>query len=112
MGTNLTLPPDPQHAVLNRIYPWENYNETIVLQWLYLQAKQTGFSGSFEDFKLKYGTSIDVNQYEGSYEVTPMINVAQILRTQSCILSDNIVVKEIPYYETSNTAGGYTVIIG
>ena len=31
------------------------YDITLVMTWLYEQAKKTGFSGTFEDFKLRYG---------------------------------------------------------
>ena len=48
---NYSLPPDPNNATLKRIYPWDEYEITIVLQWLYAQARKTGFLGNFEDFK-------------------------------------------------------------
>lgn len=57
-------------------------------------------------------SSSDVPYYQGQYEVTPMANVDQILRTQGTQLEDNILVEKIPYQETTNDAGGYTVIIG
>jgi len=51
MSTKYSLPPNPQNVVLKRIYPWEEYNLTMILQWLYTQAQKTGFPGTFEDFK-------------------------------------------------------------
>lgn len=157
------IPPDPQHVVLKKIYPWDKYNIELVTSWLYEQAKQTGFTGTLNDFKLRYGEyieSLDISQvyelidhytdnyhitpllgseqilntkdkilseniivdpipnaiipasYDGSYSVTPLAEVSQILRTANKTLSDDVVVEQIPYYETTNTAGGYTVIIG
>lgn len=50
--------------------------------------------------------------YEGSYLVTPLAYVNQILRTADKVLSEDVVVEQIPYYETTNDAGGYTAIIG
>lgn len=50
--------------------------------------------------------------YTGSYEVTPLPYTEQLLPTTQTHVTDDIVVKEIPYYETTNDAGGYTVIIG
>jgi hypothetical protein len=35
MGFNYNLPPDPQNVTLKRIYPWDEYNKTLVMQWLY-----------------------------------------------------------------------------
>ena len=162
---NYQLPPDPQHAVLKRIYPWDEYDITLVMNWLYTQAKKTGFVGTFEDFKLRYGAYVEATdpadihelidnytgtyhitplvsieqvlqtknkvlnqnividpipeslinnykEYNGRYQVTPMTDVDQILRTNDRVLKEDIVVEKIPYYETSNNAGGYTVIIG
>lgn len=157
------IPPDPQHVVLKKIYPWDKYNIELVTSWLYEQAKQTGFTGTLNDFKLRYGEyieSLDISRvyelidhyadnyhitpllgseqilntkdkilseniivdpipdaiipasYDGSYSVTPLAEVSQILRTANKTLSDDVVIEQIPYYETTNTAGGYTAIIG
>jgi len=31
MSINYNLPPDPQNAVLKRIYPWDEYDLTLVM---------------------------------------------------------------------------------
>lgn len=49
--------------------------------------------------------------YSGTYNVVPQVNVKQILNTKSKILTNDVTVQEIPYYETSNTKG-LTAIIG
>lgn len=50
--------------------------------------------------------------YTGSYEVVPDVLQAQVLPTANKTLSEDIVIKEIPYRETGNIAGGATVYIG
>jgi len=35
MAINNLIPPNPQHAVLKRIYPWDKYNINLILEWLY-----------------------------------------------------------------------------
>lgn len=48
--------------------------------------------------------------YEGEYIVTPR-TTQQSLETKHKTMRDDVTVLEIPYYQTSNEAGGYTVII-
>lgn len=50
--------------------------------------------------------------YDGEYEVTPLANREQVLETKNKMLKDNIIVKEIPYHETTNLQNGTTVFIG
>ncbi|MBQ7214319.1 MAG: hypothetical protein IJS25_07295 [Bacteroidales bacterium] len=50
--------------------------------------------------------------YEGEYTVVPQAYDATILDTQGKVLSDDVIVTAIPYYETTNPQGGYTVTIG
>jgi hypothetical protein len=49
--------------------------------------------------------------YRGPYEVTPKVNLIQTLSTKAKVLTNNVTIKEIPYYETSNKSG-LTAIIG
>ena len=53
----------------------------------------------------------NVEEYKGDYEVTPAIT-AQVLETARKAMRDDVKIKEIPYAEVSNPAGGTTVIIG
>lgn len=55
--------------------------------------------------------SQDYEIWNGNYTVTPAI-IDQILDTQGKVMRNNVVVKEIPYSEVSNTSGGSTVRIG
>ena len=49
--------------------------------------------------------------YEGDYAVTPSTS-EQRLATANKVLEQDVVIKEIPYSEVSNLAGGNTVYIG
>lgn len=49
--------------------------------------------------------------YTGVYEITPTTE-EQTLETRRRVMAENVTVHEIPYYETTNESGGYTVIIG
>ena len=50
--------------------------------------------------------------YEGEYEVESRIGETQVLPVKAKIMRDDIVVDEIPVYQVSNEAGGYTYYIG
>lgn len=54
---------------------------------------------------------IDYPIYDGPYIVTPEIE-AFVLPVKEHAMRDDLIIREIPYYETSNPAGGYTAIIG
>ena len=74
-----------------------------------LQAEQNR-----HDFSVNSAESILVNNYrdyEGPYEVTPKVT-DQTLGTKNKHMLDDVHVKEIPYYETSNVYNGLTVFIG
>ena len=52
-----------------------------------------------------------ISRYEGSYSVTPAVE-EQTLETKEKLMTDNVTIQEIPYYDTSNNAGGTTAYIG
>ena len=103
---NYSLPPDPQNATLKRIYPWDEYNVTLVMQWLFAQAQRTGFTGTFEDFKQRYGSYVEatepqeiydlIDNYTGTYHITPLLSIEQVLQTKNKVLNQNIIVDPIP----------------
>lgn len=69
-----------------------------------------------ESFCLDFGNIQTVTKaydkyYYGDYEVTPKVT-SQTLQTKDKLMSDDVVVKEIPFFETSNNAGGNTIYIG
>ena len=55
---------------------------------------------------------LDAEYYTGEYEVTPQARSDVVLDTSGKMMTDDVTVFEIPYYETTNPAGGYTAIIG
>lgn len=54
----------------------------------------------------------DLPLYEGSYEVTPLVGADTIMQTQGTYLDRDVVLKAIPYTETTNLSGGKTATIG
>lgn len=73
---------------------------------------------SVPDISVSLGQYVDVpfidseyEQYQGSYEVTPM-RAEQVLATANKVMTKDVKVKEIPYSAVSNTAGGQTFYIG
>ena len=53
----------------------------------------------------------DADPYTGEYEVVPKAFSSQTLETANKVLDENIVVAEVPYFETSNTSAGKTAYI-
>ena len=51
-----------------------------------------------------------VPPYEGEYEVVPSLH-EQVLQTRHKRMEDDVTVKEIPYAEAHNDAGGVTISI-
>ena len=50
--------------------------------------------------------------YDGSFDVTPLPGAEVVLETAGMRMEDDVTVREIPYFETTNESGGYTVVIG
>ena len=50
-------------------------------------------------------------KYDGEYDITPLAYQQQELETKNKILEENVTVREVPFYEVSNTEGT-TVYIG
>ena len=106
MTINYNLPPDPTNAVLKRIYPWDQYDITLVMNWLFTQAKKTGFTGTFEDFKQRYGVYVEatdpqdiqdlIENYTGTYHITPLVSIEQVLKTKNKVLNQDIIIDPIP----------------
>lgn len=49
-------------------------------------------------------------KYQGDYEVIPK-RETQILNTKEKVMSDDVTIREIPFYQTSNLSGGTTCYI-
>ncbi len=57
-----------------------------------------------------HGGSAEI--YTGEYNVTPKAEEATVLRTRNKLLTENVTVSRVPFYEVSNQSGGKTFIIG
>ena len=53
----------------------------------------------------------EYDTYSGDYKVVPKATGSQILNTANKVLKDDILVTEIPYWETSNESNGITAYI-
>ena len=105
MAEKNLIPPDPQHAVLRKIYPWSRYDITLIMQWLYGQARKSGFIGTYEDFKLRYGAYMEatdpqdifnlIENYKGDYHIYPL-GVKQVLETKNKVMNQNVIIEPIP----------------
>ena len=74
-----------------------------------MSVKNASLSMRVEKTSITY---IGGKPYEGEYEVTPSATEKQTLNTAQRLMSKDVVVHKIPYYETSNNSGGNTVFIG
>ena len=52
----------------------------------------------------------DAPEYGGPYEVTPTSS-EQTLDTDGMLMREDVTVHEVPYHETTNESGGYTISI-
>jgi hypothetical protein len=55
---------------------------------------------------------VRIPRYDGSYEIVPLAFTDTVMNTEGKRMEDDVTVLAIPYYETTNEGGGYTVIIG
>ena len=106
------LPVEPARTYIKSIYPWEDDYFQLFYNTLYQRAVETGYDGTIETFRDNIGQFLSIAPYEGQYNITPLPDMDQILRTSARLLERDIVVSKIPYAQTSNLAGGYTVTIG
>ena len=53
----------------------------------------------------------NADDYEGEYVIIPLAYDQQVLDTKDKFCKENIIVKEVPLWETSNLSGGNTVYI-
>lgn len=67
-----------------------------------------------EAYDLELSTAVgraDAKLYDGPYEVTPLAYDPVILATKNKLMADDVAVRKVPYYETSNLFDGQTVYI-
>ncbi len=56
-------------------------------------------------------SNIDIPIFNGDYEVIPK-STEQVLSTKDKKMTDDVTIKAIPYFETSNEENGITIFIG
>jgi hypothetical protein len=49
--------------------------------------------------------------FAGEYTIIPTADEAQILKTSQKVMTKDLTIEKIPYYEVSNTTGGKTATI-
>lgn len=60
----------------------------------------------------KLSVTKEYDVYGGEYEIVPKAFEAQVLPTSNRVLKEDVIVKEVPFYETSNDSDGITAYIG
>ncbi len=55
--------------------------------------------------KITIPTAIEKETYGGDYEVTPLANSSVVLETSGKLMTDDVTVLQVPYYQTSNEYG-------
>lgn len=63
------FPADPSSAEMKIVYPWENYSLGSLVGQLYTIASDSGFTGSYEDFKNNFGSYLERNNQEIIFEI-------------------------------------------
>lgn len=75
------------------------------------------FSEINQTIKANFGETQAVTEivggepYDGKYSVTPRVT-EQTLPTKHKVMTDNMTIREIPFFNVSNTSGGSTAYIG
>lgn len=71
------------------------------------EVKLDGLDRSFEAElgNIIYTIGGDAEPYMGSYDVVPKAFIQQTLNTAGKLMSKNVKVEAVPYYETSNVNG-------
>ena len=100
------------NIVTGNISSINNINATLFSPKEQIQGNLTIITETITG-KVTYGngTGEYVPVYDGDYEVVPVAFQDITLPTKDKKMMSDVVVKEIPYYETSNLSGGTTVYI-
>lgn len=70
-----------------------------------MEEEKKSFSANFGQIQTVTKIDGDIERYVGPYEVTPDAHDPVILDTMNKILTEDVTVKKIPYYQTSNESG-------
>lgn len=78
-----------------------------------LRAELSGIDGLHGTLNGAVGAVYEEHDiYDGPIVVTPKTDSETVLETANTLLINDITVLEVPYFETTNLSGGYTVYIG
>ena len=58
------MPPFPNSSAISAIYPWDMQYFTIMGDWLFKFAKNSGYNGSREEFYTYFGSYLETNRQE------------------------------------------------
>lgn len=76
------------------------------------EASLSGTLSSVGGLAGKVSVTKEYDIYDGEYKIIPRIFEEQVLPTSNRVLKEDVVVKEVPFYETGNDSGGITAYIG
>ena len=62
------MPPFPYSSIIQSLYPWELQNLTLMGDWLFNFAKNSGYTGTREDFYHYFGLYLEHNRQEIIFE--------------------------------------------
>ena len=60
----MVIPPFPNASEIESIYPWEMQNLAIMGDWLFQFSKNSGYSGTREEFYSCFGSYLERNRQE------------------------------------------------
>lgn len=91
-------------------------NQSIEISTITPRTINVTIDDTVKQYPVSLATTININGdydwYEGIYTVIPSTEAAITLTTKYKVMRENVQISKIPYYETSNLSGGYTVYIG
>ena len=86
-----------------------SFHESNALLDVQFARQSARFDAGFSNLQ-KVTEYNDADPYTGSYEVTPKVD-AQTLSTAKKLMTEDLTVKAIPFFDVSNNSGGRTVYI-
>lgn len=135
--TQLGVGPSRGYSIQDASAKWSEYlgdNERLnfVKDYVYLKVKlifdppaSSTVLKAYEDMIKEYEFRITVEvesmskedkvefiPYKGDYKVVSNVNGDQVLQTANKLMTEDLIVEQIPFERTENSSGGETVIIG
>lgn len=76
------------------------------------ESSLTGELSCVSGLSGKVSVTKEYDVYGGEYTVIPKAFEEQVLPTSNRVLKEDVIVKEVPFYEVSNDSDGMTAYIG